>query len=1025
MLHPREFIFTPASFFLVRTPLFPMEEFFNLLEAPDIESYLLNLFQTRSELREAIAVASFSLYETILQLLSNNKKDAKKREKAISSLFKYVLRTTTRATPFGLFSFVSMGTWSQTPTAQFDLTLIKKQARPDMEWLLHELDSILLDPSVLSFFPIKRNPFLYESMGRIVLPFSRKTRHKQVSIRTNRLVSLILFLTKEIITQKELLQKVLFHLPALSPEKVSQVIYSLIQQEILYPALLPTLLTASSFIDSIDYLKAILPSSALLVKFQTILTLLQNYHTTAVGEGENSLKILQESMKTNPSSSMLQVDAVSSEKISLHPDISHALSEGVEALWKISAMNKGIPALRSYHEKFLDKYGISRLVPVLELLDETIGLGVPEQYLVASKDKPKEPAYEAWLMEEWAHCIREHRTEIVLTEDFIKKFDLNLDPKEAPSSFDVFFGVIPQPSIENKEDFLLLLHGISDNTNGCATLGRFIDFFGKQEKEKVRSFLQEEENADSMAIYAEISYFPLSPRSANVASHSLLRSLAIDLGYSKSQEHSLDLEDIVVGATPHHLYLATKKEKQKLMVFANNVLNLSVAPTLVRFLRDVSRDSFRPFSFFSWGKAASFSFLPSIRYKKTILFPAKWQLTLSLIEAKAEDNLETLIQKIEIWANAWKLPRFLLMAWADHQILLDRTKHFHLKEIAIRLKLDPKTPVNLIEKKGEKELVKSNLGTHRCEFVVPFLKNKKHFTPLIIPAVLSSIDPAIRKKPPGGEWFYAKIYLPNNNEERFLTSCLRLFTEGIRSIIEKWFFIRFKEAGASHIRFRCKLKELKDLSSLLSAFHLWTENLLQKNWIREVQIGTYDREIERYGGLSLIDLAETFFQADSECAFSLLSLLLSKKTQFPNYIVVSLSLIHLLKSFGLSFEQQKTLFNQMNFKKELLEGFREWKSKIVFVINTLNQKPSSVSNEEQNLFSEIFQKRELQQSSYIIALQESTHLENILISLMHMNCNRILGIDFLLEQKAYVYASHAVSVFLLQNQNKGELIHAK
>lgn len=1024
MLHPREFIFTPASFFLVRTPMFPMEDFFNLLKTPDVESYLLHLFQTRSELREAIAIASFSLYETILQLLSNKKKDAKKKEKAISSLFKYVLRMTTRATPFGLFSFVSMGAWSQTPVAQFDLTFIKKQARPDMQWLLNELDSILLDPSVLSFFPVKRNPFLYESMGRIILPFSRKTEKKQVSIRANSLISLILFLAKEVITQEQLLKQVLSHLPALNPEKVSQVIYSLIQQEILYPTLLPTLLTESSFIDSIDYLKTILPSSALLVKFQTILTLLQNYQATAVGKGENSLKILQESM-TNPSSSMLQVDAVSSEKISLHSDISYALSEGIEALWKISAMNKGVSALRSYHEKFLDKYGTSSLVPVLELLDETIGLGTPEQYLITSKEKQKELSYEAWLMEEWARCIREHRTEIVLTEDLIKKFDLNLDPKEAPSSFDVFFGVIPQPSIENKEDFLLLLHGGSDNTNGCATLGRFIDFFGKQEKEKVRSFLQDEENADSMAIYAEISYFPSTPRNANVASHSLLRPLAIDLGYSRSQEHSLDLEDIVVGATPHHLYLATKKEKQKLMVFANNVLNLSIAPILVRFLRDVSRDSFRPFSFFSWGKAASFSFLPSIRYKKTILFTAKWRLTLSLIQAKAEDSLEILIQKIEIWANAWNLPRFLLMAWADHQILLDRTKHFHLKEIAIRLKLDPKTPVNLIEKKGEKELVKSNLGTHRCEFVVPFLKNKKHFTPLNIPAVLSSIDPAIRKKPPGGEWFYAKIYLPNNNEERFLTSCLSLFTQDIKNIIEKWFFIRFKEAGASHVRFRCKLKELKDLSPLLSTFHLWTENLVQKNWIREVQIGTYDREIERYGGESLIDSAETFFQADSECTFSLLDLLLSKKTQFPNYIVASLSLIHLLKSFGLSLEQQKALFNQMNLKKELLEGFREWKSKMVSVINILNHKPSSAFNEESNLFSRIFQKRELEQSSYVIALQESNHLENILMSLMHMNCNRILGIDFLLEQKAYVYASHAISTFLLQNQNKGELVNAK
>lgn len=107
----------------------------------------------------------------------------------------------------------------------------------------------------------------------------------------------------------------------------------------------------------------------------------------------------------------------------------------------------------------------------------------------------------------------------------------------------------------------------------------------------------------------------------------------------------------------------------------------------------------------------------------------------------------------------------------------------------------------------------------------------------------------------------------------------------------------------------------------------------------------------------------------------------------------------------------------MNLKKELLEGFREWKSKLTSAIFDLNHKHPDLSRES-NLFSEIFRKRETQQNVYAVTLQKSTYIEDILQSLMHMHCNRILGIDLLPEQKSYVYAYHALSTFSLQSHSK-------
>lgn len=43
-------------------------------------------------------------------------------------------------------------------------------------------------------------------------------------------------------------------------------------------------------------------------------------------------------------------------------------------------VHRGNPHLRDYHLAFLEKYGTDRAVPVLELLDDARGLGLPRAY---------------------------------------------------------------------------------------------------------------------------------------------------------------------------------------------------------------------------------------------------------------------------------------------------------------------------------------------------------------------------------------------------------------------------------------------------------------------------------------------------------------------------------------------------------------------------------------------------------------------------------------------------------------------
>ncbi len=58
-------------------------------------------------IRESILVASKNLYETMNSFAEG--KTIKKKEQFLNSLYKYVIRMSTRPTPFGLFSGVGFG----------------------------------------------------------------------------------------------------------------------------------------------------------------------------------------------------------------------------------------------------------------------------------------------------------------------------------------------------------------------------------------------------------------------------------------------------------------------------------------------------------------------------------------------------------------------------------------------------------------------------------------------------------------------------------------------------------------------------------------------------------------------------------------------------------------------------------------------------------------------------------------------------------------------------------------------------
>ena len=121
----------------------------------------------------------------------------------------------------------------------------------------------------------------------------------------------------------------------------------------------------------------------------------------------------------------------------------------------------------------------------------------------------------------------------------------------------------------------------------------------------------------------------------------------------------------------------------------------------------------------------------------------------------------------------------------------------------------------------------------------------------------------------GSEWIYYKIYSGPKTIEGILIS---LYPK-IRSFIEEgkvdfFFFIRYSDPEY-HIRLRMHISSSESLQPILLEINKFLNNLVENHIISNVMIGTYNREIERYGE-ETIEATEYFFYKDSEYILSYL-----------------------------------------------------------------------------------------------------------------------------------------------------------
>lgn len=1059
--------FAPADFFVVRTPLLPLGDVFERQSQSAVGAdreqlrERMRMVFNRPEVREALLLASPSLHEAYQDW--HDDPSGSRGQKAEPALVRYLVRMAGRATPFGLFAGCSVGRVSGeqrgSAIAIAPLGEYRRHTRLDMEYLCSLVTEIERRPEIRSELRFHTNSSLYQAADRWryaeARGAGRARSYQLVAIDDCPYLRAALDRAATGGSPAELAAALV---PlGIEADDALAFVHELIDNQLLTSDLEPAVTGGD-------------PLAALVARLATI-PAARDYHDILhgallglgqlgqrpLGEPRESYETLARNLDPLPVKAelgrLLQTDLHKpAPEAVLGTEVTDEIMRGVEVLAR-QIERADCDLLASFRKAFSERYG-DREVPLVEVLDEELGIGFERSQspaaaaapLLAGITFPQRGSSTAYwtarhsvLLQKLAHVLASGSRELRL-----EAADLNAmaaaDPASPPAAFAAFASIAaPCPQALAAGDFQVLLH-YAAGPSGARSLGRFCQ--GDTELARhVSGHLAAEGELDPEAIYAEIVHLP-EGRLGNVLARPVLRQYEIPfLGRSSAPaEQQIPVTDLRVSVVGDRVVLRSatlNREIRPRLTTAHNFAWRSMG--LYQFLCTLQNQGNCGAIAWSWGPLDAAPFLPRVVVGRVVVARARWQVNedeLRPLVSAAANNAsinasENLMPVVAAWRARRNLPRWVLLQDGDNELPIDLEHELSVESFIDLLRQRP--AITLVEMfPSPDELCASGPeGRFVHELVVPFVARK------LVPATTTrdlqsptTINrpgfaevPEQRSRPtadhevtyefaPGSEWLYAKIYGGAATADRVLLEYLRpvLTQLTARGLIQQWFFIRYSDPD-EHLRLRIQA----------------TPNLLQHEvWpiVREalaaartaglagrVQLDTYQREVRRYGGPIGVQLAETWFAADSRAALALIAATPGGQGQDLRWRMALMGLDRLLEDLGFDLAEKAHVARQARdgfaaefgvdagLRQQLSQKFRAERSLLTALFNTPGGAATGASDVETTEFDTIiaaFIKRSRDTRPIAQAFRHLDErgalgctLEELALSLMHMWVNRV------------------------------------
>jgi len=809
------------------------------------------------------------------------------------ALFRYFLRMTTRATPFGLFASFSTG-----------------RVGPDLQFELGPSDTLRRHSSIdLGFI----HPFCRQQVSKAAIRrelcyvpnttlIKREDGWQYVDVRAERgqsLQKLVRIESTELLDRLlescapglkfvDIMVLILSRAPGVTRPQADHYLNQLIDSQILVSTLAPTLTGQ----DPVRRLIDVAAESPALAGFHATL---QSATERLTALDANDVAGLREEYEALAQSLVGQLEGADGRHV-IHVDLHRETPQlslprsilpdilgAVEVLRKISPGGWPHTPLQKFRDRFADRYG-DRVIELVTALDEESGIGFEvdpanrrnEGLLSDFKFEHTNDARPHTADRQLRRLIQlveiawsEQRREIQLSDEDVTQLMVS-DPLPLPDLFTVFGSVIEPPNdvMGDRPCFLL-----SSASQGVGPMGRFCRSDAVLNA-KLEALLRNEEALRPDAIFAEIVHLP-DDRAANIISHPDFRAKdLVYLGESglKSADQIL-LSDLTVSVEANRIILRSQSLGREVLPRKSNAHNASGAHASVyRFLAALALQDGAAGLSFSWGTLfGNARFLPRVCYGRVVLCPALWRIDRALTSELAQLPTARRQSAVESLRVQRGIPRWIQVGDLDNWLSFDLDNPLCVDALIDELGRSRLEHVRELVPQPDEFCLRGPKGHHAHEVMIPFLRRRSD-RPLP-PTTPGQPDPRPRQRrfAPGSDWLYAKVYGSLLATEQVLLTTIADVVRQALTIgaIDRWHFVRYRDTD-DHLRLRfhgnpeALRRHLRP--QLERLFNQWTAG----SAIWRCQWDTYEREVHRYGGSEAIEIAEEVFHADSELVGDLL-----------------------------------------------------------------------------------------------------------------------------------------------------------
>lgn len=920
-------VYAPGDFFVLRTPLLPFDELLALSAGLASAAALhdpaaltlalaadralcrdrLHTLLARPELREALYIASPDL-EASLELWlaapeggTKDEAQPQREQKVERTLARYLPRMAGRATPFGLFASWSVGALAaQTHLAVAPRSACVRHTRLDMEYLFALSNAIARDPALRPALSFKPNTSVYPVAGRlryIETRFSgRKRSYHLVVVDAGEELLATLERARGGATVATLADALIAADDAIASDEATDYIATLIENQLLVADLAPIISGPEpihGMIERLDAHQLTAPLAGQLAAVRDALADLDAGGLGAAPERYREVAALLEGLpaKAEPAR-LFQVDlARPGAGLSLSPALADQILRGVLLLHRIA----GPPTagtLAAFCRAFGERYG-GREVLLVEALDEEHGLGHTLGRTLGSDAAPllsglsfiapggAEHVHwsqrQTLLLEKLASAARAGALAIELSEADLVLLAGAGEPAPLPDSFAVMATVAASSAAALEQgEANILIHSLG-GPSAARLLGRFCHADPALHSH-VEALLRAEEALDPEALFAEIVHLP-EGRLGNVICRPSLRDYEIVyLGQGDArQARQLPVADLLISVEGERITLRSARLGRRVVPRLSSAHNYARGLALYRFLGALQGHGLCGGVSWQWGPLAVAAFLPRVTAGKLVVARARWRIEAAELKAlgAASAGAER-FQAVQALRAQRGLPRMLVLEDGDNELPLDLENSLSIESLVDLVKgRRAATFVELFP--GPDELCASSPdGRYIHELMLPFTRRADggqqidHASSPVLRASRPTRHVA-RSFPPGSEWLYVKLYSGVAGSDQLLREVVAPVVQKLESAggCDNWFFLRYADPEP-HLRLRFHGEPDRLLSALLPALHAAAAPWLRAGLLSRVQLDTYEREVERYGGGEGMLLAEQLFHADSVAALAII-----------------------------------------------------------------------------------------------------------------------------------------------------------